>query len=53
MLTAVFQDKTKGPAAYDRQIIDSCETGDLIIAYTDGVVETTDQKGEKWGVQGL
>lgn len=27
--------------------------GDLLIAYTDGVVETTNPKGEEWGVRGL
>ena len=29
------------------------EAGDLVIAYTDGVVEATNQNGEEWGVQGL
>ena len=28
-------------------------TGDLVIAYTDGVVEATNQNGKEWGVQGL
>jgi sigma-B regulation protein RsbU (phosphoserine phosphatase) len=28
-------------------------SGDLIIAYTDGVVETTNEDGEQWGVDGL
>lgn len=27
--------------------------GDLIVAYTDGVVEATDRAGEEWGVEGL
>jgi sigma-B regulation protein RsbU (phosphoserine phosphatase) len=27
--------------------------GDLIIAYTDGVIEATNPAGEEWGVQGL
>jgi sigma-B regulation protein RsbU (phosphoserine phosphatase) len=27
--------------------------GDLIIAYTDGVVESTDADGKQWGVEGL
>jgi sigma-B regulation protein RsbU (phosphoserine phosphatase) len=29
------------------------EPGDLIIAYTDGVVEATNQSAEDWGIQGL
>lgn len=29
------------------------ETGDLVIAFTDGVIEATDQDGKEWGVQGL
>ena len=29
------------------------KAGDLVIAYTDGVVEATNQNGEEWGVQGL
>jgi phosphoserine phosphatase RsbU/P len=39
-------------SSYEERVIE-VETGDLIIAYTDGVVEATDQKGEEWGVQGL
>src|ERR1039458_1025899 len=27
--------------------------GDLVIAYTDGVVEATNSEGDEWGVQGL
>jgi sigma-B regulation protein RsbU (phosphoserine phosphatase) len=27
--------------------------GDLVIAYTDGVIEATNSGGEEWGVQGL
>jgi sigma-B regulation protein RsbU (phosphoserine phosphatase) len=27
--------------------------GDLLIAYTDGVVEATNPEGEEWGVPGL
>lgn len=27
--------------------------GDLVIAYTDGVIEAANQAGEEWGVQGL
>ena len=29
------------------------ETGDLLIAFTDGLTEVTNQAGEEWGVQGL
>jgi sigma-B regulation protein RsbU (phosphoserine phosphatase) len=29
------------------------ETGDLLIAFTDGLIEATNQDGEEWGVQGL
>jgi sigma-B regulation protein RsbU (phosphoserine phosphatase) len=29
------------------------ETGDLVIAFTDGLIEATNQDGEEWGVQGL
>jgi len=29
------------------------EPGDLVIAYTDGVIEATNPVGEIWGVQGL
>jgi phosphoserine phosphatase RsbU/P len=29
------------------------ETGDLVIAFTDGLIEATNQNGEEWGVQGL
>ena len=27
--------------------------GDLVIAYTDGVIEASNPEGEEWGVQGL
>ena len=27
--------------------------GDLVVAYTDGITETTNPEGEEWGVQGL
>jgi sigma-B regulation protein RsbU (phosphoserine phosphatase) len=37
---------------YDERIV-ALEPGDLVIAYTDGVVEATNQNGEEWGVQGL
>ena len=29
------------------------DPGDLVIAYTDGVVEAANPEGEEWGVQGL
>jgi phosphoserine phosphatase RsbU/P len=29
------------------------ESGDLVIAFTDGVIEATNQSGEEWGIQGL
>jgi sigma-B regulation protein RsbU (phosphoserine phosphatase) len=29
------------------------ETGDLLIAFTDGLIEATNQDGEEWGVRGL
>ncbi|MGA7292978.1 MAG: PP2C family protein-serine/threonine phosphatase [Terriglobales bacterium] len=29
------------------------ETGDLAIAFTDGLIEATNQDGKEWGVQGL
>lgn len=29
------------------------ETGDLVIAFTDGLIDATNQDGEEWGVQGL
>ena len=29
------------------------ETGDLVIAFTDGLIEAASQDGEEWGVQGL
>jgi sigma-B regulation protein RsbU (phosphoserine phosphatase) len=31
----------------------SIETGDLVIAFTDGLIEATNRDGEEWGVQGL
>ena len=29
------------------------DPGDVVIAYTDGVIEAANQSGEEWGVQGL
>ena len=37
---------------YEGNIVE-LEPGDLIIAFTDGVVEATNQNGEEWGIQGL
>jgi sigma-B regulation protein RsbU (phosphoserine phosphatase) len=37
---------------YEEKFVD-LEPGDLVIAYTDGVVEARNQKGEEWEVQGL
>jgi phosphoserine phosphatase RsbU/P len=37
---------------YEEKIVE-LEPGDLVIAYTDGVVEATNENGEEWGVQGL
>ncbi len=43
----MFPDST-----YEERVVE-VEAGDLVIAYTDGVVEATDQNGDEWGVQGL
>jgi phosphoserine phosphatase RsbU/P len=43
----MFPDST-----YESRVI-KLEPGDLIIAYTDGVVEATNETGEEWGVHGL
>ena len=37
---------------YEEGIV-KLEAGDLVIAFTDGLIETTNQDGEEWGVQGL
>lgn len=29
------------------------ESGDLMVAYTDGVIEATNQSGQEWGVEGV
>ncbi|MGA9511699.1 MAG: PP2C family protein-serine/threonine phosphatase [Candidatus Sulfotelmatobacter sp.] len=36
-----------------REGVVKLETGDLVIAFTDGLIEATNQDGEEWGVQGL
>lgn len=37
---------------YERQAV-QCRPGDLILAYTDGIVEGTNAAGEEWGIEGL
>jgi sigma-B regulation protein RsbU (phosphoserine phosphatase) len=37
---------------YEESIV-QLDPGDLVIAYTDGVIEAANQTGEDWGVQGL
>ena len=37
---------------YEERLV-KLQIGDLILAYTDGVIEATNQCGEEWGVQGL
>jgi sigma-B regulation protein RsbU (phosphoserine phosphatase) len=37
---------------YEEKVIE-LEDGDVVIAFTDGVVEATNQNGDEWGVQGL
>lgn len=39
-------------SGYQESII-QLQPGDMVIAYTDGVVEATNQDGEEWGVEGL
>jgi phosphoserine phosphatase RsbU/P len=39
-------------AKYEESIV-QLQPGDLVIAYTDGVVEATNQSGEEWGIDGL
>jgi phosphoserine phosphatase RsbU/P len=36
-----------------REGIVKLETGDLLIAFTDGIIEAANQDGEEWGVRGL
>jgi sigma-B regulation protein RsbU (phosphoserine phosphatase) len=43
----MFADST-----YEQRVI-QLERGDLLIAYTDGVIEVTSQSGDEWGIQGL
>ena len=43
----MFADST-----YEQRAI-QLEHGDLLIAYTDGVIEATSQSGDEWGIQGL
>jgi sigma-B regulation protein RsbU (phosphoserine phosphatase) len=37
---------------YEESIV-QLDPGDLVITYTDGVIEAANQSGEEWGVQGL
>lgn len=39
-------------SSYEEGVV-QLEPGDLVIAYTDGVVEATNPAGEEWGIQGL
>ncbi|HEV3513490.1 MAG TPA: PP2C family protein-serine/threonine phosphatase [Candidatus Sulfotelmatobacter sp.] len=39
-------------SVYEEKVV-ALEAGDLVIAYTDGLVEAINQNGEEWGVQGL
>lgn len=43
----LFPDST-----YEEKVVE-LNAGDLVIAYTDGVIEATSADGEEWGVQGL
>jgi serine phosphatase RsbU (regulator of sigma subunit) len=36
-----------------RESILPLNPGDVVITYTDGVVEVTNRRGEEWGVEGL
>jgi sigma-B regulation protein RsbU (phosphoserine phosphatase) len=37
---------------YEESVV-QLDPGDLVIAYTDGIIEATNPSGEEWGVQGL
>jgi sigma-B regulation protein RsbU (phosphoserine phosphatase) len=39
-------------SVYEEMIV-GLEPGDLLLAFTDGVVEATNQAGQEWGTQGL
>ena len=43
----LFSDST-----YEQGIV-QLDQGDLVVAYTDGVVEAMNPRGEEWGVEGL
>ena len=43
----MFQDST-----YEERIV-QLYFGDLVLAYTDGVIEATSHSGEEWGIEGL
>jgi sigma-B regulation protein RsbU (phosphoserine phosphatase) len=36
-----------------REGIVKLESGDVLIAFSDGLIEATNQDGEEWGIQGL
>jgi phosphoserine phosphatase RsbU/P len=37
---------------YEEAVV-QLDSGDLVLAYTDGVIEVTNPAGEEWGVEGL
>jgi sigma-B regulation protein RsbU (phosphoserine phosphatase) len=39
-------------SSYEEGLV-QLDPGDVVIAYTDGVIEAANQSGEEWGVQGL
>jgi sigma-B regulation protein RsbU (phosphoserine phosphatase) len=39
-------------SSYEESVV-RLSPGDLVIAYTDGVIEVVNPVGEEWGVQGL
>jgi sigma-B regulation protein RsbU (phosphoserine phosphatase) len=41
------------PSWIDEEGLVQLHSGDLIIAYTDGVTETVNPAGEEWGIEGL
>lgn len=48
----MFPDSNDHGSNYKESIL-QLDTGDLVIAYTDGVIEATNPDREEWGVQGL
>jgi sigma-B regulation protein RsbU (phosphoserine phosphatase) len=39
-------------SSYEQSVV-KLDSGDLVIAYSDGVIEATNQCGDEWGVEGL